>query len=175
MALPMNTTAQPNPFAAPTSGPSSTALPETSQELAGRGKRLLAAFIDGLVMMVIVIAIMAATGAFSAAASGKTDPMATLIAGVGSILAYVVINGLLLHRRGQTVGKIVAKVRIRRIDGAPTTGMDTIVKRILPVSLIGMIPVVGGLFSLANVLFIFREDRRCLHDLIAGTEVVTAA
>ena len=175
MALPMNTPAQPNPFAAPTSGPSSTALPETSQELAGRGKRLLAAFIDGLVMMVIVIAIMAATGAFSAAASGKTDPMATLIAGVGSILAYVVINGLLLHRRGQTVGKIVAKVRIRRIDGAPTTGMDTIVKRILPVSLIGMIPVVGGLFSLANVLFIFREDRRCLHDLIAGTEVVTAA
>jgi uncharacterized RDD family membrane protein YckC len=171
----MNTPAQPNPFAAPTSGPSSTALPETSQELAGRGKRLLAAFIDGLVMMVIVIAIMAATGAFSAAASGKTDPMATLIAGVGSILAYVVINGLLLHRRGQTVGKIVAKVRIRRIDGAPTTGMDTIVKRILPVSLIGMIPVVGGLFSLANVLFIFREDRRCLHDLIAGTEVVTAA
>ena len=25
---------------------------------------------------------------------------------------------------------------------------------------------------LINILFIFREDRRCLHDLIAGTQVI---
>ena len=35
-----------------------------------------------------------------------------------------------------------------------------------------MIPVLGPLFSLVNVCFIFREDRRCIHDLIAGTQVV---
>jgi len=28
------------------------------------------------------------------------------------------------------------------------------------------------LFHLVDCLFIFRQDRRCLHDLIAGTRVV---
>ena len=36
------------------------------------------------------------------------------------------------------------------------------------------IPVAGGIFALADLLFIFREDRRCLHDHIAGTRVVRA-
>jgi uncharacterized RDD family membrane protein YckC len=34
------------------------------------------------------------------------------------------------------------------------------------------IPLLGGLFSLVNVCFIFRDDRRCIHDLIADTIVV---
>jgi uncharacterized RDD family membrane protein YckC len=29
-------------------------------------------------------------------------------------------------------------------------------------------------FSLVDVQCIFREDRRCVHDLLAGTRVVTA-
>jgi uncharacterized RDD family membrane protein YckC len=35
-------------------------------------------------------------------------------------------------------------------------------------TLIGIIPFYG----LVDVLFIFREDKRCIHDLIAGTHVV---
>jgi uncharacterized RDD family membrane protein YckC len=34
------------------------------------------------------------------------------------------------------------------------------------------IPVIGPLFGLVNVLFIFGEERRCLHDLAANTIVV---
>ena len=40
--------------------------------------------------------------------------------------------------------------------------------------LIGAIPLVGTVFSLVNICFIFREDRRCIHDLMAGTHVVEA-
>ncbi|MBD3392455.1 MAG: hypothetical protein GF418_10265 [Chitinivibrionales bacterium] len=36
------------------------------------------------------------------------------------------------------------------------------------------IPILGSLFALINVLFVFREDHRCIHDLIAGTKVVSA-
>jgi uncharacterized RDD family membrane protein YckC len=36
------------------------------------------------------------------------------------------------------------------------------------VTLIGIIP----LFGLVDILFIFREDKRCIHDLIAGTRVI---
>ena len=34
------------------------------------------------------------------------------------------------------------------------------------------IPKVGGVLALADILFVFRDDRRCLHDQIAGTRVV---
>ena len=37
-----------------------------------------------------------------------------------------------------------------------------------------MVPFVGGLVSLVDALLIFRDDRRCLHDEIADTIVVTA-
>jgi uncharacterized RDD family membrane protein YckC len=38
--------------------------------------------------------------------------------------------------------------------------------------IIGAVPMFGGLYSIADVLFIFGKDRRCLHDLLAGTRVV---
>ena len=36
----------------------------------------------------------------------------------------------------------------------------------------GAVPYLGMIFHLVDSLFIFREDRRCLHDRIAGTRVV---
>ena len=39
---------------------------------------------------------------------------------------------------------------------------------------VGMIPFIGGLISIVNICFIFRGDKRCLHDLVAGTQVVNA-
>jgi uncharacterized RDD family membrane protein YckC len=32
--------------------------------------------------------------------------------------------------------------------------------------------LLGAFYSIADVLFIFGKDRRCLHDLLAGTRVV---
>ena len=44
--------------------------------------------------------------------------------------------------------------------------------RYFPVQLVGNIPFIGPLLGIVNVLLIFRADRRCGHDLIAGTRVV---
>lgn len=40
--------------------------------------------------------------------------------------------------------------------------------------MIGQIPYLGPAFGLANVLWIFGGERRCLHDYIADTLVVNA-
>jgi hypothetical protein len=35
-----------------------------------------------------------------------------------------------------------------------------------------VVPYLGAIFHMVDCLTIFREDRRCLHDHIAGTRVV---
>lgn len=167
---------QPNPFQTPNSGGNALGSDPSSSNapLAGRGTRLASAFLDGLVIIIPVMVIAFLVGAFDL--SGKKsaqDPIQSLLIGGGAILFYLILNGWLLHTRGQTLGKMIMKIRIVRVDRQPTSGMDTIVKRIIPVQVIGMIPILGGIFSLIDMLFIFREDRRCIHDLIAGTEVIT--
>jgi hypothetical protein len=37
---------------------------------------------------------------------------------------------------------------------------------------IAMIPYVGNVIALIDVLMIFRTSRKCLHDDIAGTKVI---
>ena len=46
--------------------------------------------------------------------------------------------------------------------------------RLVPIHLISQVPFAGGFVGLADSLFIFRQDKRCIHDLIAGTKVVEA-
>ena len=41
-------------------------------------------------------------------------------------------------------------------------------------AIITAVPFVGPLVGLIGILFIFRDDRRCLHDHLAGTRVVQA-
>ena len=49
-----------------------------------------------------------------------------------------------------------------------------ILLRYLPLALISPITFPGMVLWLLDVLFIVRKDRRCLHDLVAGSVVVKA-
>ncbi len=46
--------------------------------------------------------------------------------------------------------------------------MPNVLVRMVLNGALGLIPF----YSLVDALFIFRSDRRCIHDLIAGTVVV---
>jgi uncharacterized RDD family membrane protein YckC len=61
-----------------------------------------------------------------------------------------------------------------RSDGSPASFGRIVGLRYLPTSLITLIPVVGMFYALLDCLLIFRRSRRCLHDNIADTIVVTA-
>jgi uncharacterized RDD family membrane protein YckC len=64
-------------------------------------------------------------------------------------------------------------VRIVNHDdgGNPGFVRAVVLRNLLP-GFFAAIPCCGGLFFLADHLFVLNEDRRCLHDWMAGTKVV---
>lgn len=50
--------------------------------------------------------------------------------------------------------------------------IDGFVTNVLMRSVLNRILSFIPFYALVDILFIFREDRRCLHDRIAGTQVV---
>lgn len=104
--------------------------------------------------------------------------MAEIVAWVwAGLLGAIVLQALLIAVRGQNLGKMLFGLRVVRVDtGAPAGFVRAgLLRFLLPVALILVlngIPMLGFFFLFVDYLFIFREDRRCLHDLIAGTKVV---
>ena len=85
---------------------------------------------------------------------------------------FLIVQGWPLAQSAQTWGKKVLGIRIALLDGTQPTFGTLILKRYLPVQVASSIPVLGTVLGLINVLLIFRGDRRCGHDLIAGTQVL---
>ena len=151
------------PAAAPPAAPAQLAPIFVQAESAGRGGRLLAVVVDALL------------GAACWLPALYPDPSIGLFLCYGCLLVFAATQILLLTTRGQTVGKMLIGVRIVRYDEGTNAGFlrAVLLRAVLP-GIIMLVPVLGQIFSLVDVCFIFREDRRCLHDLIAGTEVVKA-
>ena len=127
-------------------------------ELATRGSRLGAAIIDGLVLAVP----QAALGAAS-----FPEPLKIVLA--LAILAIIGAQIYLLTTRGQTIGKLALSIRIVMSDNEANPGF---VKAVLLRGIVnGILCIIPGYF-IVDALFIFRGDKRCIHDFIAGTKVV---
>jgi uncharacterized RDD family membrane protein YckC len=144
--------------------------------LAGRGTRLAATLLDAVIAGVAfwLLSLVTPINIFSPTAGATSLSRLLLINLVVGFGLFLVIHGYLLATRGQTVGKALLKVRIVRSDGSPASFGRIVGLRYLPTSLITLIPVVGMFYALLDCLLIFRRSRRCLHDNIADTIVVTA-
>jgi len=156
--------------------PTEEAGTPSGPELAGRGRRLGAYLID-LIIAGIVLGVLAVLNLGISLEDLARDPMTQQMStagGIAYLVIFMVINGYLLVTKGQTLGKLALGIRI--VD-AVSNGAATAVKilglRYVLVMLVGAIPIIGGLLGLIDFLFIFREDRRCVHDLLAGTKVVS--
>jgi uncharacterized RDD family membrane protein YckC len=73
---------------------------------------------------------------------------------------------------GQTIGKKIVGIRIVDLDNNVPALAKILGLRYLPTRAAALIPIMGSIYSLVDALFIFFPNRRCLHDLIAGTKVV---
>ena len=144
-------------------------------ELASRGARFGAAFIDGMVALAISAAVMLplyGTGYFRMMGTSKMSVAPGLVL---YLLLFYGLEGWFLYQRSQTIGKIALGLRIVRTDGSTATIGRTLGIRLVAFGALGFIPFVGSLAGLVDALFIFGSSRRCLHDLAADTIVVTAA
>jgi uncharacterized RDD family membrane protein YckC len=161
---------------APPSAEVADVTPQGEHVLAGRGIRLAAVLIDGA----ILIGLFWVIGQFSPLNIFGTEmAQAGLAARLGvqvlSLALFAAINGWLLARSGQTIGKMLLGIRIVRGDGSAAT-----LPRLLALRYgVGYLAAALGtalmlIFSLVDALMILRADRRCLHDLIADTIVIKA-
>ncbi len=167
----------------------------TAVPLASRPRRLVARAIDH------VLATAAIFGPLAAIPVDASSALATS-AFVGAIVAYFAVQGALLGARGQTVGKAITGIAIRRPDGSPVPTAVLLLRRELPIFVGMYLPlliIVGlvlagaraaaltstfnpafmrtmfaltGIPGTVDALSIFRAEGRCIHDLVADTVVV---
>ncbi len=141
--------------------------------LAGVGTRLLAALLDALVMIGIILAaliVITLVGSLIAlqphgVAAGSVLGVFTLLFLFGFVFAYYA--GLELLWDGQTVGKRALKLRVLRDNGTPVDAAAVLARTV--VRLVDFLPF-GYLVGLISMIVDGRARR--LGDIVGGTIVV---
>jgi uncharacterized RDD family membrane protein YckC len=142
-------------------------------QLAGRGERLLAVLLDTLIMLVIMLPIMFVTGYWKTVTRGHPPDFSTqLLYGSIGLVVFILVQSYPLNASGQTWGKRAMKIRIADMQGGKPAFSNLMLKRYLAIQVVGFVPWAGGIVAWVDALMIFRADRRCGHDFIAGTQVV---
>lgn len=140
--------------------------------LAGRGRRLLATLVDLVLVPALTIVLVMLFGVTEHAEDFASSAWIGWIL-VLAVVAYLIENGYLLWRRGQTLGKALFGIRIVAAAGGPAPLWKLIVIRapFFPL-LYASVAWPFTLLPLVDQGLIFTRRRRCLHDLAAGTLVV---
>ncbi len=143
---------------------------EAIDNRASKTDRLFAAIIDSVIGLLFMLPMFFVFGVGELQEPSTSVTIGLLV--YGAVLTLLV-HGYWLHYYGQTLGKKFMAIRVENIEGGKASLTTIYFKRMLPMQLIGLVPAVGQLIAgLLNPLFIFRKERRCLHDYIAKTKVI---
>lgn len=159
-----------NPYAAPRANvvrKTNVTPLQRRLEQASLGARFGANLIDNLSMVACAIPF----GLLSESKNFEQADNTWLIAGAGLFLVLLVVNCIFIVTNGQTLGKKLVGIRTATMDGGKAGFARIFFLRFFVAQcLLGMIP----LWGLIDILFIFGSEQRCLHDKIAGTQVIDA-
>ena len=157
-----------NPYQAPTAyGYSRPGIHQ--YPLASRGKRFAGAILDSVFLM-----LGAAPGfiMFVATVDQQNDEVAMIGMGLMFLGMFIVgvVNWVMITQSGQSIAKRMLGMRIIRADNGDLPGFvnGVLLRSWVP----ALINQVCNQFSLIDALWIFNEERRCIHDLIAQTIVI---
>ncbi|HEX9732584.1 MAG TPA: RDD family protein [Thermoanaerobaculia bacterium] len=152
--------------------------PLAGMVLASRLRRLAAVIVNTLIFLVPIVLVAAISGDLADFAAADADPNEIVWIVLRRMFIFfvpiVLVNVYLLAKSGQTLGKKALGVRIVRYDGSEASLARLLVLRFGLPNTIGMIPFLGSFFGLLDALFIFGDERRCIHDHFADTKVVLA-
>lgn len=102
----------------------------------------------------------------------RDESPATVVAAL-LLWAGAMAYQLVLAGRGQSIGKQLRGLRVVRNDGSAASRWRIVfLRNALPCSAL-LVPYARGVLALVDAVFILRSDQRCLHDLLADTQVVT--
>jgi uncharacterized RDD family membrane protein YckC len=164
--------------------------PPPSFPTAGRpgdlGARFVAKLIDGL-LVALALSVVSAVLGLAAFGMGMRSGYGTdLLSTLTSTAVVVGYYAFLESTRGQTVGKMILRLRVQNLEGENPT-MEQALRRnaYLAISLIGILPLVGafitGLAMLTAVIYVAvtinddTQTRRGWHDRFGDTQVVTVS
>lgn len=157
-------------------GPRNLDLPQSqaSTQPAGFGVRFCAVFVDAIVltliklpvsiMVVITLRLISGTGAKPAGMELIAERMIDMIAFIG--IAYNYFGWFYLNKGG-TPGKLLFGLRV--VDSE--TGTHLTYGRTFRREILAKL-VSGVIFCIGYLMVLFRKDRKALHDLMIGTQVL---
>lgn len=176
----------PNPYAAPTHDAQAVQAPGPLH-LARRRARFAARLIDiGLLGALLLLGFALACGVMfvrwlplidagkSVAEIADRSAIVTVLYActLPPPLLFYAYQCYLVVRSGQSLGKRWLRVRIVRTNGEHAGFVRGLLVRSWLMNLLGLIPVLGVLLVVADVLMIFWPDSLCVHDVMADTMVI---
>ncbi len=164
-----------NPYA-PTVDVTNERPIDAEAELAGLWQRFFGSLIDNFVQLALLIPIGFGIGFASVLwldPSWKMQILSSVFSWLAGVIIFLLLHGYLLAKHGKTIGKLALNTRIvdRQTNQIPPF-WPLIGKRYLWYWIATSIPILNILVILVNALLIFRDNRACLHDDIAGTKVI---
>ncbi len=125
-----------------------------------------AVILDGFIYLIPPVILAVVTPLLVHGPGGETVSGVFIVVAILIVFVYQMV---LLIKDGQTLGKKALRIRIVKMDTGENGGfVPNVLLRLIVNGLLGIIP----LYGLVDILFIFRGDRPCIHDMIAGTQVV---
>ncbi len=151
-----------------------TKTEDIQEVLASRWSRLWASIIDTMIFGICMALIIYFTNGIELVNGEMITKESTpywVIIELLNLLLFMGINYKFLINNGQTIGKIILKIKIVDLNNELPT-KSSLLKRYSFYFLPPYIPVIGGIISTLNILFIFGKEKRCIHDIIAKTRVI---
>jgi uncharacterized RDD family membrane protein YckC len=151
--------------------------------LAGWWSRVGAAVIDGIIIGVGALIIVALFGSVFSVGFFASDEAGVISVIVGLLLSFVAIAIVALlyaplmmaRTNGKTLGRMAMGIRVVRANGRPMTFAWAMLREVVVKALLFGIAasLTFGLASLADVLWpLWDEENRALHDFVVDTRTV---
>lgn len=178
-----NPYAQPNLIDdGPSTSPHDIAPLNDPDGLAPRMTRLVAAFVDGMLIMIVFMPAMFFSGYFQRAAAQQLGIVEQLVMSMLGMVIFLIFNGYPLMTRGQTLGKMITRIQVVDYETTMLLPLHRVwaFRYLWTLPLLVITILIPGniddqlinLVTTVDALMIFGPKRRCLHDLIAGSKVV---